>query len=155
MSIITGTHRGRLYLYGLTERKTLQARGEYHEDACVVGLEWLDSSSATSLHLNKRGDLLISNLFDELKTTGDRVLEGSAVALQKFDSSAIVGSREGRLRLVSLKYEQEDEVHLISDQKDLFLDRPTPNLKNLKLDGSSLLRLAALCDDRPPVVGSA
>lgn len=155
MSIITGTHRGRLYLYGLKERKILKAGGEYHEDACTVGLEWVDSRTATTLHLNRRGDLVITNLFDELKTTGDRVVEGTAVAMQKFDNSAIVGSLEGKLRLVSLKYEEEDEVHLISDQKDLFADRPMPLLKNLKLDGSSLLRLAALCEDKPPVVHSA
>lgn len=155
MSIITGSHRGRLYLYGLKQRKVLQARGDYHQDACTVGLEWLDSTAATTLHLNRRGDLLITNLFDELKTTGDRVLQGAAVALQKFDNSAVVGSSEGTLRLVSLKYEEEDEVHLISDQKDLFVDRPTPGLRSLKLDGSSTLRLAALCEDKPPVVGSA
>ena len=153
MSIISGTDKGRIYLYGLRERKLVKATGEYQKNCGIIGIDWVDYLSSTAIHASRKGDVIISSLYDELKTTGETVFETSGcIGLQKHENSVVVGHRDLGIKLLSLKYDEDDEMHTISKQSQILTDHSISKLDGIMLDGTSSMKLACLCEDKPPVV---
>ena len=160
MSVVVGTSTGKVYLYNLKAKKLAATRGEAKKDNGVIGLDWIDAqalgnnsgSKMDILFANKKGELLLCPLEDELKTTGENVGQAGAVAMQHSDRSVVIGSADGSLNLTTLAYDGQEDLYSVAQTRRIFETSSLPGLSNLQVSKQGFSKLAALCQDKPPVV---
>jgi hypothetical protein len=149
MSVLVGTSTGRVYLYSLEKKKVLARRGECSLANAVTGLNWL-GASRNIVYANRKGELVVSNIDDELQTVGDKVID-DCVSMTSAHTSVVVGDKSGNLKLISLDYTQEDDSYALGEPTAL-LDKPRQKLVKVAFDQHTNTRVGVLCKEQPPAV---
>lgn len=160
MSILLGTSVGKVYLYSLSKGKVVCKRGESTPFNNISGLDWMQevdpflNQDRSIAYATKKGDLVLSNLDDELRTIGDKVVPNAAVGFVQVGRSFLVGDNQGSIKIVPYDFDKNELIYSLGETSDLLKDSKITSLTQMRADPFNKNKLVILRADKPPMVVS-
>lgn len=96
----------------------------------------------------------MSNLDDELRTIGEKVIPQNAVGFVQVGRSFLIGDNEGSLRIVQYDFDKNELIYSLKEGSDLLKDTSLGPLTQIRADPFSNNKVVCLRPDKPPIVVS-